>query len=398
MSVSLEKIVPMLMDWLPFLLVMALLFGVWLFTRKVFAVQKDHGADTRYREQGTRLLFRLAGVVLAIATLPMDGELRGQLFSLVGLLMSAAIALSSTTVMGNLMAGFMLRTVNSFRAGDYIEFRKELGRVSQRGLLHVEIQNETSELVTVPNLLLVQEPYNVVRSSGTVVSADVSLGYDVDRRDIEQALLSAIEKAELADGFVQIRELGDFSVHYRASGWLEEAGLLVSARSRLRGMMLDALHEAGIEIVSPNFMNQRQLTVDDKVIPQRRYYPPSRDDKTGRAEEVLFSKAELASSVEQIQDKLKALKKSLSDEAEEGKPEVDRDAVKAEMAKLTEELEIARDLAKQEAAKDRARSDEEQAAVETALVETAPVETASDEEAIPDVPAAKARSKDNNNT
>ena len=162
--------------------------------------------------------------------------------------------------------------------------------------------------------------------------------------------------------------------------------------------MLDALHESGIEIVSPNFMNQRQLTVDDKVIPQRRYYPPSRDDKTGRAEEVLFSKAELASSVEQIQDKLKALKKSLNDEAEEGKPGVDRDAVKAEMAKLTEELEIARELAKQEAAKDRARSDEEQASGDSAAVEAAPVETASDEEAIPNVPAVEARAKDNNNT
>ena len=357
MDISLEKITPLLMDWLPFALVMALLFGVWLFTRKVFAVQKDHGADTRYREQGTRLLFRLAGVVLAIATLPMDGELRGQLFSLVGLLMSAAIALSSTTVMGNLMAGFMLRTVNSFRAGDYIEFRKELGRVSQRGLLHVEIQNETSELVTVPNLLLVQEPYNVVRSSGTVVSADVSLGYDVDRRDIEQALLSAIEKAELADGFVQIRELGDFSVSYRASGWLEEAGLLVSARSRLRAMMLDALHESGIEIVSPTFMNQRQLKGEGKVIPQRRHYPPSGEDSAGRAEEVLFSKAELASTVEQIQDKIKTLKKSLVEETEDGAPEVDREAIKAEMAKLTEELEVARELAKQEAAKDRARKE-----------------------------------------
>ena len=236
---AISPVVPdWLLQWLPFAIIMLLMFGVWIFTRKIFAVQKGHGADIRYREQGTKLAFRLVGVVLAIATLPMDGELRGQLFSLVGLLASAAIALSSTTVMGNLMAGFMLRTVNSFRAGDYIEFRQELGRVSQRGLLHIEIQNETSELVTVPNLLLVHEPYNVVRSSGTVVSADVSLGYDVDRRDIEKALLAAIEKAELDDGFVQIRQLGDFSVTYRANGWLNEAGLLVSGVQWLQSSIL----------------------------------------------------------------------------------------------------------------------------------------------------------------
>lgn len=343
--------------WLPALVVMALVVVAWLITQKVFSLQKEHGADTRYREQGMRLVFRLLSLVALIATLPMDGELRGQLFSLVGLLASAAIALSSTSVMGNLMAGFMLRTVNSFKAGDYIEFRSELGRVSQLGLLHVEIQNETSELVTVPNLLLVQEPYNVVRASGTVVSADVSLGYDVDRRDIETALLSALNKAELENGFVQIRELGDFSVLYRASGWLQEASLLVSTRSKLRGRMLDALHDAGIEIVSPNFMNQRVLNTEEKIIPvKRRYRPETHND--GHAEEVLFNKAELGSAVATLEGKINALKMQLRNEEEPLEGEA-REAVKAELGALTEELEAARQLAKNEEEKDRLAAKEE---------------------------------------
>lgn len=345
-------------EWGPFAVLMVLLFAIWLFTRKIFAVQKGHGADIRYREQGTKLVFRLSGVLLGITTFPMDSELRGQLLSLVGLLLSAAIALSSTSVMGNLMAGFMLRTVNSFRAGDYIEFRNELGRVSQRGLLHVEFQNETSELVTVPNLLLVQEPYNVVRSSGTVVSAEVSLGYDVDRRDIETALLKAIEAAELGDGFVQIRNLGDFSVNYRASGWLKEAGLLVSARSRLRGKMIDALHDAGVEIVSPSFMNQRALPPELKFIPKRKKVMHPEEDKSGHAEEILFSKAEVASAVENLEGKIKKLKEKLKAEPETGAAELDRDVVKEELSTLTEELEQARDNAKEDAAKDRHGKDD----------------------------------------
>jgi len=346
-------------EWGPFAVLMVLLFGVWMFTRKIFAVQKDHGADTRYREQGTKLAFRLSGLLLGISTFPMDSELRGQLLSLVGLLLSAAIALSSTSVMGNLMAGFMLRTVNSFRAGDYIEFRNELGRVSQRGLLHVEFQNETSELVTVPNLLLVQEPYNVVRSSGTVVSAEVSLGYDVDRRDIEAALLKAIEAAELGDGFVQIRNLGDYSVNYRANGWLQEAALLVSARSRLRGKMLDALHDAGIEIVSPTFMNQRPLPPELKFIPKRKKIMQPEEDKKGRAEELLFSKAEVASAVENLEAKVKKLKEKLKIEVEEGEEDIDREAIKEELSALTEELEQARENAKLEAARDRSGKEDE---------------------------------------
>lgn len=350
-----------LMAWLPFALAMALLLGAWLFMRKVFAVQKNHGADIRYREQGSKLLFRVAGLVLAIATLPMESELRGQLLSLVGLLASAAIALSSTSVMGNLMAGFMLRTVNSFRAGDYIEFRNELGRVSQRGLLHVEIQNETSELVTVPNLLLVQEPYNVVRASGTVVSADASLGYDVDRRDVEKALLMAIEQAELENGFVQIRELGNFSITYRASGWLNEADLLVSARSRLRAMMLDALHGAGIEIVSRTFVNQRQLKDEGKVIPQMPRRQHQEDDNNGHAEEVLFSKAESASAVEKLEAKIKTLKDSLNTNEKGAEAAVDRERIKTALAALTEELEAARESAREETEKDRHMAEEKKA-------------------------------------
>ena len=377
MDDALDAVVSVAPNWLgqwgPFAVVMGLLFATWLFTRKVFAVQKSHGADTRYREQGTRLAFRLSGLLLAISTIPMNGELRGQLLSLVGLLMSAAIALSSTSVMGNLMAGFMLRTVNSFRAGDYIEFRGELGRVSQRGLLHVEFQNETSELVTVPNLLLVQEPYNVVRASGTVVSAEVSLGYDVDRRDIETALLSAIEAAELENGFVQIRNLGDFSVNYRASGWLKEAALLVSARSRLRGKILDALHDAGIEIVSPNFMNQRPLPADLKFIPKRKVTRQPDEDRSGHAEEILFSKAEVASAVEQLQGKIKKLKDQLNAEPVEGEEAPDRDELKTALGLLTEELEQARELAKAEVARDKGTHEEEdQSTDEPALAEEQP--------------------------
>lgn len=357
--VVVDQVAPVwLGQWGSFVVVMVLLFGSWLFTRKLFAVQKSHGADIRYREQGTKLAFRLSGLLLAITTIPMDSELRGQLLSLVGLLMSAAIALSSTSVMGNLMAGFMLRTVNSFRAGDYIEFRNELGRVSQLGLLHVEFQNETSELVTVPNLLLVQEPYNVVRSSGTVVSAEVSLGYDVDRHDIEAALLKAILAAELEDGFVQIRNLGDFSVNYRASGWLKEAGLLISARSRLRGKMLDALHNAGIEIVSPTFMNQRPLPDGFKFIPKPRARVIPEQDKSGHAEGILFNKAEIASAVEQLQTKIEKLKLQLNTEVAEGEEAPDRDAIKAELTALTEELELARAVAKAEIARDRGAAEE----------------------------------------
>ena len=71
-----------------------------------------------------RQLIQLAGVLIIILTLilflPLDATLRGQLLSLYGIIISATIALSSTTLVGNVMAGIMLKTIKSCRPGYYI--------------------------------------------------------------------------------------------------------------------------------------------------------------------------------------------------------------------------------------------------------------------------------------
>lgn len=64
------------------------------------------------------------------------------------LLLSAAIALSPTTVLGNAMAGIMPRAVRSLRMGDFVRTGEHFGRVAERGLFHTEIQTEDRELTT----------------------------------------------------------------------------------------------------------------------------------------------------------------------------------------------------------------------------------------------------------
>ena len=123
------------------------------------------------------------------------------------------------------------------------------------------IQNEFRDLVTIPNLYLTTHPVTTTRSSGTIVSATVSLGYDVSRTKIEELLLVAAGNTGLQDPFVQILDLGDFSVTYRISGLLTNVKRLLSARTRLRAAMLTALHEAGVEIVSPTFRSLLRMAI-----------------------------------------------------------------------------------------------------------------------------------------
>ena len=166
----------------------------------------------------------------------------------------------------------------------------------------------------------------MVRPSGTFISSTVSLGYDVPREKVEKCLLEAAEHADLIDPFVFVMALGDFSITYQAAGFLKDVKYLISAESALRESMLDSLHRAGIEIVSPTFMNQRQLDQERVFIPRpslaRKDVTSSPGDS--RPEELMFDKAEKAESeakvehqLEAVVDEIDKLKKTPSDE--EGK-------------------------------------------------------------------------------
>jgi hypothetical protein len=211
-----------------------------------------------------------------------------------------------------MMAGLMQRVVRNFRPGDFIRVGEYFGRVSEQGLFHVEIQTEDRDLTTMPNLYLVTHPVKVIRSSGTLVTAEVSLGYDVDRQEIKKALLEAVLSVGLAEPFVHVVELGDFSVTYRAAGLLTEVNSLITMRSKLRASMFDFLHRAGLEIVSPTFMNQRVYD------PGRRFMPPAvaggatDDEPALKPEDIVFDKAEEAASIERLQERREALKKDMS--------------------------------------------------------------------------------------
>lgn len=134
------------------------------------------GSSHRVRSQLTTLTLFGLGLISIIMALPIGDARRGQLLSLIGIVVSAAVALSATTLLGNALAGVMLRSIRNFRIGDFIRCGEHFGRVSERGLLHTEVQTEDRDLTTLPNLYLVTHPVTTVRTSGTIVAATVSLG------------------------------------------------------------------------------------------------------------------------------------------------------------------------------------------------------------------------------
>ncbi len=324
---------------LPTVIVIVLSFLAIRLSRRFIGSHPDATSRGDFQLQIAHLVIGLATALFLIVVVPIGDQLRGQLLSLFGIVLSAAIALASTTFVGNVMAGVMLKAVRNFRTGDFVSVGDHFGRVTERSLLSTEVQTEDRNLVTLPNLHLVTNPVKVVRASGTIISAEVSLGYDTPHDEIEACLLAAAEAAGLKDPFVLVMDLGDFSVVYRANGLLEEVKQLLTVRSRLRVAMLDQLHGAGIEIVSPNFMNQRVFTPETRVLPDEaagsKPAPPPVDDLA--VEEIVFDKAEDAASLDQLIAEHKRTREAIAElvDAPDG---TDADRVRNQQEQLARRL------------------------------------------------------------
>lgn len=282
----------------------------WLLLRRRPELRREHKLPRQLAMLGLTVI----GLVSLTLALPVEPSMRNQVLTLIGVLLSGLIAFSSTTVVANLMAGLMLRATKSFRVGDFIRVGEHFGRVTEHGLFDTEIQSENRELVSLANALLIAQPISVVRSSGAIISGTLSLGYDLNHARIQPLLVKAARQAGLEDPFVQITELGNYAVTYRVSGLLTEVKSMISARSILYRMILDSLHEDGVEIMSPTFMNQRPVGEHTKIIPQamaRR----KRQAETSNLEAIVFDKAEESERREKesrrLQEEIKRLDEQL---------------------------------------------------------------------------------------
>jgi len=286
---------------------------LFLLNRRMVQKAAEIPGEGAFRRQ---LLLSILSVVFLVAVViaaPLNPDDTHDLITLFGVALTGVIALSSTTLASNAMAGFMLRMVRNFKRGDYIRVGEYLGRVTERGLLHTEIQNERSDLITLPNQYLVSNAVTVIRPSGTFISATVSLGYDLQHDDIESLMCAAAERAGLLEPFCRIRALGDYSVTYEVSGKLADTKTFLGSKSVLHRSVLDTLHGAGVEIVSPTFMNQRQIPAGRTFIPdidEERTVDPMRDRGPDK---LVFDKADQVEKVEDLRQRLVALDSELAD-------------------------------------------------------------------------------------
>ncbi len=310
---------------------LVLLFDFLFRKRKLFSREK-------MIQQIIFLLILVTGILFIIFTLPITVEDKNLILTFVGLVIGAIITFSSTTFVTNAMAGIMLRLINPFRVGDYIKIDGTFGRVTEMYFLHTQVQSMDRDLITIPNIKLVSNPLKTIRSSGTIITTTVSLGYDISRKDIEKGLLKAAEITGLENSFVHVEKLGDFSITYKVGGLLKDIESLITSRSDFKKNVMDTLHDSEIEIVSPTYMNQRLFSEDYVCLPPKENNTKAvAIEPEVKTEEIIFDKAITAQMLDRIYSTTDGLAPRRKDMEENIKQIVDENArndIKEQLAQL----------------------------------------------------------------
>lgn len=186
------------------------------------------------------------------------------------------VSLGSSTVIGNIIAGLVITYMRPFKMGDRIKLNDTTGDIIEKTPLVTRIRTPKNEVVTVPNSFIMSSHtvnYSTsAREYGLIIHSEVSIGYDIPWRQVNQILIdAALNTPGVVDDprpFVLETSLSDWYPVYQINAYIKEAAKMAQIYSDLHQNIQDKFNEAGIEIMSPHYMavrdgNETTIPKDD---------------------------------------------------------------------------------------------------------------------------------------
>lgn len=176
------------------------------------------------------------------------------------------VSLGSSTVIANVIAGFVITYMRPFRIGDRIKLNNTVGNVVEKTGLVTRIRTVKNEVVTIPNsFILSQQTINYsesARTYGLIIHTEVSIGYDVPWREVHRLLIAAALATPGVEHepapFVLEKQLEDSYPIYQINAYILDADAQLDIYSALFQNIQDKFREAGVEITSPHFLTIRR--------------------------------------------------------------------------------------------------------------------------------------------
>jgi small-conductance mechanosensitive channel len=221
-----------------------------------------------------RLLLIAFALIVAYPYIP--GSDSGA-FKGVSLFIGVLFSLGSSSLIGNLIAGYSMTYRRAFRVGDRIRVGEHIGDVEQRRLLVTHLRTPKNEEVVIPNsTILGGEVVNystMARQQGLILHTTVGIGYETPWRQVEAMLLEAAARTpgllREPSPFVLQKGLGDFCVTYEINVYCAEPQAMNRLYTDLHRNILDVFNEYGVQIMTPAYEGDPE---QPKVVPKEQWY------------------------------------------------------------------------------------------------------------------------------
>lgn len=183
------------------------------------------------------------------------------------------VSFSSTTTVGNFLAGVVIAYMRPFRRGDRVKIGDVMGDVVDSSFLYTRLRTSKNEDVLIPSLQILSGTVVNYSSApeGVILHTELSIGYDTPRARVEQLLLEAASRTEGCEQtpppFVLIRSLDDSYVTYELNVYTRSPNQMQTIYSRLHQNIKDVFDNAGVEIMSPHYVAVRDgspVTIPDQ--------------------------------------------------------------------------------------------------------------------------------------
>ncbi len=224
----------------------------------------------RIVEYGVYLVALLASLNLFINIQAVWTALGTTLF----LIITFFIGLMTSSVLGNVLAFEVLRQTESVSVGDRIKLRGDIyGDVVSKGAFFVKVRTIKNELMSIPNLYLVNNMVtNYSKEKPVILHVPVSLGYEVPREVAKRLLIDAAKRTKgilkNPDPFVLFLKLGNYSITYEVNAYIDKPEWLIDIKSRLIENILETFEKNHIEIESPSITIFRTKHTSKKALEQ----------------------------------------------------------------------------------------------------------------------------------
>lgn len=226
----------------------------------------------------TYRILRLMVIVFAlVVAYPYIPGSETDAFKGISLFMGLIFSLGSTTVIGNIVAGYTMIYRRAFKLGDRIRVGDVMGEVMDRKLLVTRLRSFKNEEIIIPNSEILNSSivnYSAqAKTRGLILHTTVGIGYETPWRQVEAMLLLAASRTPglltTPEPFVMQKSLGDFCVIYEINAYCDQPDAMFQLYTALHQNILDVFNEYGVQIMTPAYEAD---TPEPKLVPRERWF------------------------------------------------------------------------------------------------------------------------------